>query len=135
MSKRIVCLRKAGNQGPQPGDRVKVVGGNVCIGMVGLYQEDGNIDFGNENVRRIELRRTIVVELGPVPLGEKYIRPSFETSPPTKTKLQKAFEKLRPKEPWKEVKVKEPEKPAPQPTKMEKRGQARRKKGADWDFS
>jgi hypothetical protein len=140
---RARCLRREVGQKPQPGDRIKVVGGNVCIGAVGILQDNYKVDFGNGNVTDIDLFRVIVLEIGSVPLGETFKKP--EPPQPIShnyNQFKEALQQISSKQvKWKEPIVLEEEQEAkveeelpPKPNKMEKKGERRRKKGAEWGF-
>ena len=135
MSKRIVSLRGVGNP-PQPGDRVKVLGGNSCLGMEGTYTEKGTIKFDGME-RRLPTQRLVVVELGSVPLGSRNHSPSLYP------KTEKILEDIKPVKvpewaekflPYEDSFPEEEKEEPPKPSKMELKGQLRRKNGAEWSF-
>lgn len=159
MPRRWTCLRNGA--GPYPGDRIKVLGGTVHVGAEGTYQEDGTVKTDDGSLMKVNLHRAIVIKLGAVPVGGKWIKPSppqpvshsyrkqtlplssHSVSPKKKkSKTQSIGYKISKGEPLPEEDIEFLKEQAridqklfdPKPTKMENKGQKRRKKGAEWGF-
>jgi hypothetical protein len=124
--------------------------------MVGTYLDDGSTEFDNFT-RKIDTHRLVVVELGTTPLGQRKPR-NFAPQPVSHRyrsrdnkhsqqvqsigrkvsgltygnegeEITKDDEEFLAEEARRDQKLFNP-----QPTKMEKKGERRRKGGADWGF-